>query len=414
MLMPELDDRNYDDLVQEGLILLPVVAPGWTNHNPSDPGITLVELLAYITEMLVYRLGRISPASKLQFLKLLKGANWEGLAEESKARFLALLASGKREDWESLAGSHSINFGREIDCAIAIAGVAELDAAIGYVTRDLMCNECAVTARDFEQIARKAALDHLGPECPVNILCVPSVNLEADRVDGMKRAGRMDRKEPDAFGHRAHISVIVAPIRELDEASAADLREKIKSDLCARSLLTTRVHVVAPLYLHVSIRATIAPKPGRSVQQISDAVNESLQRRFSPQPGQETQARETDDNRAHRPFGKPLHIAELIETIDETTGVDYVEHVHILQMSDSGRNLAEPGAALGVQVGLRSTVGIDTLLGGQKALGSERLLRNDEGKLVSILLRPWELLRLSLVVEDAHFLEARGIGGRDE
>jgi hypothetical protein len=54
------------------------------------------------------------------------------------------------------------------------------------------------------------------------------------------------------------------------------------------------------------------------------------------------------------------------------------------------------------------------LLGGQKALGSERLLRNDEGKLVSILLRPWELLRLSLVVEDAHFLEARGIGGRDE
>jgi hypothetical protein len=411
MLMPELDDRNYDDLVQEGLSLLPVVAPGWTNHNPSDPGITLVELLAYFTEMLVYRIGRITPASKLQFLKLLKGANWEGLAEESKARFLALLAGGKREDWESLAGSHPINLEREIDCAIAIAGVAELDAAIGYLAQDLMRNECAVTTRDFEQIARKAALDHLGPECPVNILCVPSVNLEADQVGPVDR---VHGPQPTTYGHRAHVSVVVAPIRELDEASAADLREKIKSDLRARSLLTTRVHVVAPLYLHVSIRATIAPKPGRSVQQISDAVNESLQRRFSPQPGQETQARKTDDNRAHRPFGKPLHIAELIETIDETAGVDYVEHVHILQMSDSGRNLAEPGAAMGVQVGLRSTVGIDTLLGGQKALGSERLLRNDEGKLVSILLRPWELLRPSLVVEDVHFLEARGIGGRDE
>jgi hypothetical protein len=411
MLMPELDDRNYDDLVQEGLTLLPVVAPEWTNHNPSDPGITLVELLAHITEMLVYRLGRISPASKLQFLKLLKGANWEGLAEESKARFLALLVGGKREDWERLAGSHPINLEREIDCAIATAGVAELDAAIGYVTQDLMRNECAVTARDFEQIARKAALDHLGPEYPVNILCVPSVNLEADQAD---RVNRMYRPETTAYGHRAHVSVVVAPIGEFDEASAADLREKIKSDLRARSLLTTRVHVVAPLYLHVSIGATIAPKPGQSAQQISDAMSESLERRFSPQPGQETRAGEADDHRGRRFFGKPLHIAELIETLDETTGVDYVERVRILQMSDSGRNLAQPGSALGVQVGLRSTVGVDTLLGGQKALGSERLLRNDEGRLVSILLRPWELLRLSLVAEEVHFLEAQGIGGRNE
>lgn len=71
MLTPKLDDRSYDDLLQEGLSLLPVVAPGWTNHNPSDPGITLVELLAYFTEMLVYRIGRITPASKLQFLSLI-------------------------------------------------------------------------------------------------------------------------------------------------------------------------------------------------------------------------------------------------------------------------------------------------------------------------------------------------------
>jgi hypothetical protein len=411
MLMPELDDRSYDDLVQEGLTLLPVVAPGWTNHNPSDPGITLVELLAYITEMMVYRLGRVSPASKLQFLKLLKGANWEGLAEESKARFLALLAGGKHEDWESLAGSDPTNLGREIDCAIAIAGVAELDAAIRYVTQDLMRNECAVTARDFEQIARKTAFDHLGPEYPVSILCVPSVDLEADRVDPVDR---IDGAEPAAYGHAAHVSVVVAPVRELDEASAADLREKIKSDLRARSLLTTRVHVVAPRYLHVSIEATIAPKPGQSAQQISDAVSESLQRRFSPQPGQEPRAGEADDNRGRRSFGKPLHIAELIETIDGTAGVNYVERVRILQMSDRGRNLAQPGSALGVQVGLRSTVGVDTLLGGQKALGPERLLRNDAGRLVSILLRPWELLRLSLVAEDVHFPGAQGIGGPNE
>jgi hypothetical protein len=405
MLMPELDDRRYDDLLQEGLSLLPVVGPEWTNHNPSDPGITLVELLAYFTEMLVYRIGRVTPASKLQFLKLLKGANWEGLAEGSKAQFLALLAGGQHEGWKSLARSRSIDLEKEIDCAIAMAGTAELDAAIGYVVQDLMGNECAVTAADFEQIARTAARDHLGAGYPVSIHCVPCANLEADR------AGRMDRG-PGASGQRAHVSVIVAPGRELDEASAVDLREMIKRDLLARSLLTTRVHVVAPLYLYVAIGVTIAPQPGQSAQQLSAALSENLWRRFSLR--QELPTGEADGNRGGLALGKPVRIAELIEAIDETPGVDYVEHVRILQVSGNEKNLTQPGSALGIQVGIRSTIGVDTLLGGQETLGSERLLRNDEGRLVSILLRPWELLRLSLAAEDVRILDAREIGGRDE
>ena len=40
------DDLDFDDLVREGLALLPAYAPEWTDHNPSDPGVTLVELLA--------------------------------------------------------------------------------------------------------------------------------------------------------------------------------------------------------------------------------------------------------------------------------------------------------------------------------------------------------------------------------
>jgi hypothetical protein len=210
------------------------------------------------------------------------------------------------------------------------------------------------------------------------------------------------------------VSVVVAPGLDLDDASAAELRKKIKTDLVARSLLTTRVHVVAPLYFHVSVGATIVPRPGQSAQRLSDAVNENLRGRFGLQPGQKPRAGEADDNGGGRFFGKPLRIAELIEAIDETAGVDYVEHVRILQMSGSEKNLAQPDSALGVQIGVRSTIGIDTLLGGQPALGSERLVRNDEGRLVSILLRPWELLQLTLAAEDVRFPDAEGIGGRDE
>ena len=92
--IPKLDDRRYADLVEEALGMLPRVAPEWTNHNPSDPGITLVELLAWLSEMLLFRLDRISRETKLRFLALLNGADWEErktLAQASPERIDAAL-----------------------------------------------------------------------------------------------------------------------------------------------------------------------------------------------------------------------------------------------------------------------------------------------------------------------------------
>jgi len=70
LLLPNLDDRSWADLADEGRALIPVYGPEWTDHNASDPGITLVELLAWITEMDIFRLNQISDAERLRFLAL--------------------------------------------------------------------------------------------------------------------------------------------------------------------------------------------------------------------------------------------------------------------------------------------------------------------------------------------------------
>src|ERR1041384_6828400 len=70
LLLPNLDDRKWADLVDEGRALLPVYGPEWTDHNASDPGITLIELLAWIAEMDIYELNQISDRERLKFLKL--------------------------------------------------------------------------------------------------------------------------------------------------------------------------------------------------------------------------------------------------------------------------------------------------------------------------------------------------------
>lgn len=67
----KLDDLGFDQLVADATALIPLYDPEWTNYNPSDPGITLVELFAYFTEMVLYRLDQVTDESKQQFLKLL-------------------------------------------------------------------------------------------------------------------------------------------------------------------------------------------------------------------------------------------------------------------------------------------------------------------------------------------------------
>jgi predicted phage baseplate assembly protein len=68
--MPRLDNRRFDQLVEEGSALLPRYAPGWTDHNLHDPGITLIDLLAWLVEMDMYRLDRTSQAAYRAFLRL--------------------------------------------------------------------------------------------------------------------------------------------------------------------------------------------------------------------------------------------------------------------------------------------------------------------------------------------------------
>jgi len=55
----DLDDRTFEDLVKEAKRRIVAYTPEWTDHNESDPGITLVELFAWLTETAIFRLNRV-------------------------------------------------------------------------------------------------------------------------------------------------------------------------------------------------------------------------------------------------------------------------------------------------------------------------------------------------------------------
>lgn len=201
--LPNLDDRRYDDLVEEARALIPTYAPEWTNHNASDPGITLVELFAHLTEMLIYRLNRVTEANVHAFLQLINGTSAKPPTRDA------------------------------------------LNAAVRETVLELRRVERAVTSEDFERAALAADSE------AARVLCVQGYDLEQTK-------GRKS-------GH-VSLVVLPAPIddgevADADPTPSARLVSQIASDLERRRLLTTHVHVVGPRYLKVGVRLTLNLQP---------------------------------------------------------------------------------------------------------------------------------------------------------
>ena len=70
-LAPNLFDRRFDDLLETGRSRLPSLAPRWTDYNTHDPGITLMELLAFVGEAQMYSLGRMRRDERAAYAALL-------------------------------------------------------------------------------------------------------------------------------------------------------------------------------------------------------------------------------------------------------------------------------------------------------------------------------------------------------
>lgn len=339
--VPNLDDRTFADLVEEALLLLPQYAPLWTNYNPSDPGITLIELLAYFTEMLIYRLNRVTRANQLRFLHLLRGAEWQ---EGELSR-------------------------------------EELEQALKTAVLELRQPQRAVTAEDFEYLARQATQSEPASRQVVRAHC--SFGRHLDSTD----TGSWDRDRP------GHVSVVVVPPDGLNPAELKSLVKQVRGWLEPRCLLTTRLHVSQPHYLWVSLGTVIhlqGDTPGDAVRK---QVDSELRRFFSPLPG-------SGPHGEGWPFGRNIYFSEVIAVLEQVPGVDYVEEVRVLRLATSEAGLHKAGGAVGIQIGIHSTVGVDSRLGTVSGLDGNRLLRDESGTPAAVALRPHELVKIRLREKD--------------
>lgn len=68
---PNLDDRDFNQLMDEARRQIAQLSPNWTDLSPSDPGMVLLELFAHLTETMLYRLNRLPQKAYVEFLRLI-------------------------------------------------------------------------------------------------------------------------------------------------------------------------------------------------------------------------------------------------------------------------------------------------------------------------------------------------------
>src|SRR5947199_771154 len=85
--VPNLDDRRFQDLVDEAKRLVQQKCPEWTDHNVPDPGVTIIELFAWMTDQVVYRLNRVPDRHYVKFLELIGVTLFPATAARTQVTF---------------------------------------------------------------------------------------------------------------------------------------------------------------------------------------------------------------------------------------------------------------------------------------------------------------------------------------
>jgi len=276
--LPNLDDRSYADLVAEARSLIPIECPEWTDHNPSDTGIILIELLAWLTELTLYRVNQVTVASQVQFLNLLLGDS--SIAGESNISALSRLSAS------------------DPNTAIALKEKTRQTIA------QLRTPYRAVTIQDFKTLI----LQQFGTQIQ-RIFGVPNFNL--------------DRSDHESVEGHLSLVIVPQPKQVQTDSDLATLCQEAFEWVSDRCLLTTRHHVVPPAYAEVSLIADLYLASEASRALVYDQAKTAIEAYFNPLDSGEYW------KGLGYPFGQDIYVSSIYELLSKIPRVQYVENIKV-------------------------------------------------------------------------------------
>lgn len=272
--LPNLHTITFEDIFEEMVTSIPKYTDKWTNHNYSDPGITILELLSWIVETTLYRINRLSEESYINFLRLVAGA--------SRREIDTLLNEESNLD---AAHRKLLEFLKEIENGSQKSTLEMKAAALNFLKSPYR----AITEEDFRRLA---------------------IESTHDKLVKVKRALVFDN--PD----EGKVEIIIVSDRR---DKYKDLISDVKNYLMPRRIIGTVIEVKEPAYTPVNIDIGISCLPHVKACDVKDEVKNRVLNRLDPFVG--------GSDKNGWPYGRPLTVYEAYRTVEETYGVRRAEWV---------------------------------------------------------------------------------------
>ena len=243
-------------------------------------------MLAWLTDMLVYRTNQIPPESYQAFVGLLGGGWDQSLSPREQARAVEATLTALKEEYR------------------------------------------AITTADYERLATgtfPSTPEAEGLPAIVRLECLGQRDVTADPT-------------AEADGH---VSLVVAA----DTGNAADPWQAPPSTLTdalarffePRRLITTKVHVTGPSYVSVTITAVLYLQGDASSRDVIPTARAALAAYYHPWTG-------GPDGKGW-PFGRNVYVSEIVTLLAGVSGVAFASDV-VLGWGDSDQqNRGIPGVA---------------------------------------------------------------------
>jgi len=275
--LPNLDIKTYQEISDEMIASIPKYTDKWTNHNPSDPGITIIELLSWIAETTLYRINRVPDESYVNFLRLVAGAS----SAQDVDHLLEIPGLDK---------SHRmiLEFLKNID-------KKPVEEMKGAALRFLMSHYRAVTEEDFRQLAIEATSDEIGKK---------TTSAKVKRA--IVRKAESEEK----------IEIII--VSDIEE-SYNELIVRVKNYLDPRKLIGTKIEVKKPVYTDVSIDIKVKCHHYATPRKVEENIKANILEHLDPFVGGE--------EKSGWPYRRPLSVYEMAHVIEDTEGVKQTEYI---------------------------------------------------------------------------------------
>lgn len=363
--IPQLANKSYNDLIEELITSVPKFSENWTNLNPSEPGVTLLELMAYAGEGLLFKADRITLDSYVYFLRLVSGVNGLGKVEEH-LNIASGAIQGPSKCGQDRSHEKLLRFQYEIELKFRKKTLDEklpnqdnvLYSALSrnqpvraldwddipqikkHIREFTQSRYRAVTRNDFEELALEATENRpAGSSAKVARAIIEESNQKAGKIwIRLVSDSRFEYELPELptlktfrYGDKWTMN------RKIQSIDFSSMLNTVSSYLEPRKLIGTPIETSLVSFTPLSVTVTVHFSSITSAVKALPLIMNVIQKLLDPIEG--------GDDKKGWTYMRPVSIYEISQMIENVSGVD---HISELILTDSSGNAHEQLAIAGL------------------------------------------------------------------